>query len=803
MPRTTYRFGECRVDPAARELRRAGELVVLSPKVFDCLAYLIERHDRAVGRDELVASVWGKTEITDTLLGQTILKARRAVGDSADEQNAIRTIPRFGYAWVAPLTVEQTDVPSTPPEEGASESVALEKISPAAEPRRALRLPSRRLALAALLALAVGLAGWAGMRFAQHRKTAPAAAGAAAVLPVEVQAPAEWSWVRLGLMDAIAARLRDGAQPVVPSDNVIALAKSAGPDERLPDVRAATGAALLVVPRAAWNRSGWTVHLELQRDGAPIAVDAHDVDVLLAGRAASDRLLTALGKIPPPDANDPQGWADAKLLQRVEAAVLTDDLAGARRLLESAPEALKQSAEYGLRLAHVDFRAGDFDAADRRLRALLAQTSSESDPVLRARILNGIGHAAVRLGHADAAKTVYGEAAALLQDRAEPDELGQAYMGRGIAAQVLGEDEEARTAYAQARVAFDIAGDTLALARTEANEGMLEAARDRYAAAAGPLARAAERFERFGTLNELAMATNVQIGAQLALLEPSAALAASDRAWPSRERLSNPRIRHALEINRALALEANGRRREAVALLEGVTAGADPAREKSVLASARIELARIALDSGRAGEAADLALAALPAFADGDDARGRAAAWLTTTRALRAAERSTEVAEQVARFADWARSSRQPAAVRLATLAEAEQRAAEQGGARSAQQASAEHASAGDASTDYERALELASAGAVPADVVEVALSYGRHLIASAQIERATAVVGRVAPWAERDFGCALLQARLYSALGQRAAWEQALARARSSAGDREIPADAALFAGRKEAASL
>ncbi|MGH8173841.1 MAG: winged helix-turn-helix domain-containing protein, partial [Rhodanobacteraceae bacterium] len=99
MPHPIYQFGDCRIDVSSRELRRGGELLVLSPKVFDCLAYLIERNTRAVGRDELVAAVWGKTEITDTLLGQTILKARRAVGDSADRQDAIRTIPRFGYAW--------------------------------------------------------------------------------------------------------------------------------------------------------------------------------------------------------------------------------------------------------------------------------------------------------------------------------------------------------------------------------------------------------------------------------------------------------------------------------------------------------------------------------------------------------------------------------------------------------------------------------------------------------------------------------------------------------------------------------
>jgi DNA-binding winged helix-turn-helix (wHTH) protein len=107
MPRFLYRFGHCTVDPGARELRRAGELLVLSPKVFDCLAYLIEHRDRAVGRDELIAAVWGRLDVTDALLGQAMLKARRAVADSGDEQNAIRTIPRFGYRWIAEVTAER------------------------------------------------------------------------------------------------------------------------------------------------------------------------------------------------------------------------------------------------------------------------------------------------------------------------------------------------------------------------------------------------------------------------------------------------------------------------------------------------------------------------------------------------------------------------------------------------------------------------------------------------------------------------------------------------------------------------
>src|SRR5436305_1011115 len=106
-----YRFADCRIDPARRELWRAGQLVPLPPQVFDFLAYLLQHHERAVGRDELVAAVWGKTEISDTLLGQTVLRLRRELGDDARQQRMLRTIARFGYRWVAPLDAADDTVP--------------------------------------------------------------------------------------------------------------------------------------------------------------------------------------------------------------------------------------------------------------------------------------------------------------------------------------------------------------------------------------------------------------------------------------------------------------------------------------------------------------------------------------------------------------------------------------------------------------------------------------------------------------------------------------------------------------------
>lgn len=768
MPDHIYSFRDCRIDLSTRELRRDGERVELSPKVFDCLAYLVERRQRAVGRDELVAAVWGKTEITDTLLGQTIMKARRAIGDSADEQNAIRTIPRFGYAWVALPDKEETSE-ATPISEAMP--IAAITTSPAPNPSP-WRFVARHARLFALGTIALFAALWLVYRIEHHDTPVAPAIDSAAVLPVDVAAPPEWSWVRFGLMDAMATRLREGGQSVVPSDNVVALTRALGKDSRIGEgVRDATGARILVVSSATWNPSGWNVHLELHGDTAPRSVDTHNADVLLAGRAAADRLLTILGKTPPPDAGDPQQWSDTKLLANAEAALLTDDLVGARRLLQSAPAALQASPEVRLRLAKIDFRAGQLDAAGQSLLGLLVETRAEADPLMRAKILDGLGNVAIRQDRTATAALYYNEAVSLLENRNAPAELGQAYMGRGLVAQLQLHPEAARGDFSRARIMFELAGDRLALARVEANEGMLDASLDRYASAAPALEQAAQRFERFGTLKELAITTSAEIGAQLALLDPAAALRASERAWQVRDRLMDAGVRHALAINRALALDANGRRREAEEMLTAILAEADPQHEKSVLAAGRGALARIWLLSGRYHESID---AALSGFSEGEEVRDHVATSLTAIRALRAYGRAKEAADQVDALGHWAGSIPDSSATLYASLARAEQLKADNNEAA--------------AHTEYDRTLDLAVHGGVPADVAEVVISYGNTLIAEGDLEQASAVIGRATRWAERDFGCALIRAHLYAALGQQEAWKNALATVRSLAGDRNIP---------------
>jgi hypothetical protein len=77
---------------------------------------------------------------------------------------------------------------------------------------------------------------------------------------------------------------------------------------------------------------------------------------------------------------------------------------------------------------------------------------------------------------------------------------------------------------------------------------------------------------------------------------------------------------------------------------------------------------------------------------------------------------------------------------------------------------------------------------AVPAEIVAVAAERAPQLLQAGANDVAAAMTGRVAPWAQRDFDSALLQVRLFHALGQREAWFNALRQAQALAGEREIP---------------
>jgi DNA-binding winged helix-turn-helix (wHTH) protein len=102
-----FSFAGHMLDSDRRELRRGSEPIPVEPQVFDVLVYLLENRDRVVSKDDLIASVWGGRIVSDSTLTSRINAARKAIGDSGEEQRLIRTIARKGIRFVAEVTEGQ------------------------------------------------------------------------------------------------------------------------------------------------------------------------------------------------------------------------------------------------------------------------------------------------------------------------------------------------------------------------------------------------------------------------------------------------------------------------------------------------------------------------------------------------------------------------------------------------------------------------------------------------------------------------------------------------------------------------
>ena len=105
-----FLFADHTLDTDRRELRRGAEYIAVEPQVFDLLVYLVRNRECVVGKDDLIASVWGGRIVSDSTLTSRISAARKAVGDSGEEQKLIRTIPRKGLRFVGAVSTQADGV---------------------------------------------------------------------------------------------------------------------------------------------------------------------------------------------------------------------------------------------------------------------------------------------------------------------------------------------------------------------------------------------------------------------------------------------------------------------------------------------------------------------------------------------------------------------------------------------------------------------------------------------------------------------------------------------------------------------
>src|SRR5215469_4522532 len=106
-----FRFEGYTLDIARNLLRTADREIALRPKGFELLRYLVENADRLVTKEELFKAVWPNIAVTDESLTHCVSEVRQAIGDS--EQAIIKTVPRRGYRFAAPVVRVATGAASS------------------------------------------------------------------------------------------------------------------------------------------------------------------------------------------------------------------------------------------------------------------------------------------------------------------------------------------------------------------------------------------------------------------------------------------------------------------------------------------------------------------------------------------------------------------------------------------------------------------------------------------------------------------------------------------------------------------
>lgn len=83
-----------------RQLLKGEEPFHLTPKVFDCLVYLVQRAGRLVTKEELMEGVWPDSFVEEANLTRNIHILRKVLGQT-DDHMFIETVPTIGYRFVA------------------------------------------------------------------------------------------------------------------------------------------------------------------------------------------------------------------------------------------------------------------------------------------------------------------------------------------------------------------------------------------------------------------------------------------------------------------------------------------------------------------------------------------------------------------------------------------------------------------------------------------------------------------------------------------------------------------------------
>lgn len=410
-----YRCGEFTIVPAERRLLRGEQALDLEAKVFDLIVLLLRNRERALDKQTLVATLWGRRPVTDAALSQLVHKARRALDDDGDRQATIRTVYGRGLQWVAPTEPVWPAATEPPAEAGPASASAFASL------RRHGGRAAATLLVLAVLAFALRL-----------HETPPPAVPRLAMLPIEnATGDPALDWTRSGLPGLIGSLI--GESGAVDVGDTLQVAKAwdylplpgRSQAERL---RYATGATVLVEGRL--RRLGDALYeLQLRVDGGNAT---HSGEVVLTaaqpatlGVDAVPRILRLLKRDAQADAATQRGLGgDAYLAQTFARGVdlaTHGDWENAKTYfalcVQSAPDFLPAR----LRLGEAQANTRDLAASEATLRALVDEARRRHLPAMEAAALIDLAENEFRRGDRRAALALLEQARAPAGQGGDPD----------------------------------------------------------------------------------------------------------------------------------------------------------------------------------------------------------------------------------------------------------------------------------------------------------------------------------------------------------------------------------------------
>lgn len=225
-------FGGFELDGERFELRRGGAAVKVEPRVLEVLLYLAAHRDRVVAKHELIENVWGVRFVSESALSRCIHEARKALGEEAQDEGAIKTVYGRGYRFVA--EVAEADGSPPPVAEAGDEAVKVAVSRPHLSPGQDRRPVPRSLGVLGLILVAAALV--------------------AAVLRVSL---GSWPW---------EAPMRHLAAPRVPSFSPL----TSGIQDAVKPAFSPDGATLLFLAEEPGGGSGLDIYLMSAGGGVPI-----------------------------------------------------------------------------------------------------------------------------------------------------------------------------------------------------------------------------------------------------------------------------------------------------------------------------------------------------------------------------------------------------------------------------------------------------------------------------------------------------------------------------------------------------